>query len=114
MNVRSSFISWHELKIKWKIKWKKKVSKNIIDKERSWRWQERIKLKAQWEMVSLGRKDYSSGLWQAKRGVVKTQICPSVGRGCQIVRQKLKLHESERFRSRALRIRINKDKKRTL
>lgn len=54
------------------------MSKNIIDKERFWGWQEGINLRAEWDMVSLGRKGYFSGTEQIKRGLVKTQICSSV------------------------------------
>lgn len=48
------------------MKWKNKVNKNITGKERSWRWQDGTKLRAEWGMVSLRRMDYSSVMGQAK------------------------------------------------
>lgn len=104
------------------MKWKNKVNKNITGKERSWRWQDGTKLRAEWGMVSLRRMDYSSVMGQAKRESVKAGMS-KCGKECQIIhvrrfstsdQYKLKLYESKRLGSVILSIRIDKGKIRTL
>ena len=100
------------------MKQKNKVSKNMINKERSWRWQEGIKLRAEWGTVRWEGRIIPQ-VWGKQREDQQKHRYVPVQRGCQIVHvrefatsdpYKPKLYESERLRSGALNRRINKDK----